>query len=164
MTVAKLRDLGANQRLSGQALRFLLVGGAATVVDVGLFNVLHYAVGVGPLSAKVLSTLVAGVAAFLGNRQWSFGDQQAARLGRQAWAFVAVSAVALGLGLVPLAITRYAFGLTGAVAINVSANVVGLAVATVFRFYGCRRWVFLPVPGVAVLPVRDEPVLLDQAA
>jgi hypothetical protein len=27
---------------------------------------------------------------------------------------------------------------------NVAANVVGLGLATVFRFYGYRRWVFAP--------------------
>ncbi len=172
----------APHRLSGQALRFLLVGGVATVVDIGLFNVLHYAAGVGPLSSKVASTLVAGTVAFLGNRQWSFGDQQGRGVARQAWAFALVSAAALGLGLIPLAITRYGMEMTGPVAINLSANVVGLAVATAFRFYGCRRWVFpspgVAVPGVvvpevavpavrrqpAVVPAPRTPALVDQAA
>lgn len=165
VTVMKLRDAAGTHRLSGQALRFLLVGGVATVVDVGVFNVLHYAFGVGPLTAKVGSTLVAGCVAFLGNRQWSFGDQQGRRVGQQAGAFVAVSLVALGLGLVPLAVTRYALGLTGPVAINLSANVVGLGVATALRFYGCRRWVFAPAAApVSVLPAYEEPARLERAA
>ena len=136
-------------RLSGQAARFLVVGGVATVVDIGLFNLLHYAVGVGPLTAKVLSTVVAGVVAFLGNREFSFGDQRGTSVRRQVVAFSLVSVAALLLNLLPLAFARYGLGLTGVVALNTSANVVGLALATAFRFYGCRRWVFPQVADVA---------------
>lgn len=166
-----MKDHLASHRISGQAVRFLLVGGVATVVDIGLFNVLHYAFGIGPLSSKVGSTVIAGGVAFLGNRHWSFGDQQHRGVGRQAWAFALVSVAALALGLVPLAITRYGLEMTGPVALNVSANVIGLALATAFRFYGCRRWVFetlAPVPATIVrpVPVRSTraPELMDQAA
>ena len=131
--------------LLGQAARFLLVGGIATLVDVGLFNLLHYGladvVAIGPLTAKVVSTVVAGVVAFVGNRQWSFaGAGGSVRL--QVTAFVAVNAAALLLSLAPLALARYVLGLTGFVALNLAGNVVGLAMATVFRFWGYRRWVF----------------------
>ena len=122
--------------LIGQATRFLLVGGFATLVDVGLFNLLHYglsgaevlglAVVVGPLTAKVLSTIVAGVVAFVGNRQWSFAGASG-DLRQQALLFVAVNAAALLLALAPLAATRYVLGLTGFVALNLAGNVVGLA-------------------------------------
>lgn len=151
----------SGHRLSGQALRFLVVGGVATVVDIGLFNVLHFGMGVGPLSAKVASTVVAGVVAFVGNREFSFGDQRGRSVRRQAVAFAAVSAAALLLTLLPLAVARYGLGLTGAVSLNAAANVVGLALATAFRFYGCRRWVF---PPAVVEPLADaaprEPVRL----
>lgn len=132
----------SRHRLSGQALRFLAVGGVATVVDIGLFNVLHFGMGVGPLSAKVASTVVAGVVAFVGNRELTFVEQKGTSVRKQVLAFTAVSLVALLLSLLPLAIARYGFGLTGAVSLNIAANVVGLALATAFRFYGCRRWVF----------------------
>jgi putative flippase GtrA len=58
--------------------------------------------------------------------------------------YVAVTAAGLGLALAPIAVARYVLGLEGAVAMNVAANVVGLGVAAVFRFYGYRRWVFAP--------------------
>ena len=130
-----------------QAVRFLLVGGVATVVDVGLFNLLHYdlldvGLVIGPLSAKVASTLVAGVVAFVGNRQWSFGAKEPGRLHAQALAFVAVNAAALVLALLPLGIARYVLGLTSVLALNVAGNVLGLFLATALRFWGYRRWVF----------------------
>lgn len=141
----------ARRPLLGEAARFLLVGGVATVVDVGAFNLLHVALGVGPLTAKVASTVLGGVVAFLGNRQWSFGAGATGPVRRQAVAFALVSLVALGLALLPLAVARYVLGLTGVVALNVAGNVVGLALATAFRFWGCRRYVFTR-PVVAEVP------------
>lgn len=161
-TLAPLRPVPAAQphrpRLSAQALRFLVVGGVATVIDIGLFNLLHYAFGVGPLTAKIGSTVVAGAVAFVGNREFSFGDQSGAAVHRQVVAFTLVSIGALGLTLLPLAVARYGLGLTGAVSLNAAANVVGLALGTAFRFYGCRRWVFRADESshVSSLPTRED--------
>ncbi len=151
-------------QLIGQATRFLLVGGFATLVDVGLFNLLHYGLSgvqvlgvvlaVGPLTAKVLSTVVAGLVAFVGNRQWSFAGAHGS-VRQQAMLFVAVNAAALLLALAPLAFARYALGLTGFVALNLAGNVVGLAMATAFRFWGYRRWVFPPAAPEQA-PVREH--------
>jgi putative flippase GtrA len=38
--------------------------------------------------------------------------------------------------------SHYALGLTSPLADNISANVVGLALGTMFRFWSYRRWVF----------------------
>ena len=134
----------AGAGLWGQALRFLVVGGAATVVDVALFNVLHVLAGVEPLVAKSVSTVTAAVVAFVGNRQWSFASWHGHELRVQVARYVAVNVAGLGLALAPIAACRYLLGLEGIVATNVAANVVGLAMATAFRFYGYRRWVFAP--------------------
>ena len=140
--MAVLSSVPPRRALLGEAARFLLVGGVATVVDVVAFNVLHVGLGVGPLSAKVVSTVLGGAVAFVGNRQWSFGGATTGPVHRQLLAFALVSLVALGLALLPLAIARYVLGLTGVLALNLAGNVVGLALATAFRFWGCRRYVF----------------------
>lgn len=133
------------RRLARQAWRFLVVGALATGVDVGLFNLLHYGLHTGPLTAKVASTIAGGVVAFVGNRQWSFDDADG-DVHAQVLAFVVVSVVGLVLALVPLAFARYVLGMTGVVELNVAANVLGLALATAFRFWGYRRYVFPPAP------------------
>jgi putative flippase GtrA len=135
----------------GQVARFLLVGGGATVVDVGLFNVLHAVLGVGPLSAKVLSTVAGAAVAFVGNRQWSFPEAQG-RVRHQVLAFAVVNVASLLLALLPLGVARYVLGLTGVLALNVAGNVVGLVLATAFRFWGYRRWVFPPALAQAAAP------------
>lgn len=144
----------ARKRALGQAVRFLLVGGVATVVDVGLFNLLHYVVHVGPLSSKVASSVAGAVVAFVGNRQWSFGDTSPGRFRRQVLAFLVVNGAALLLALLPLAVARYVLGLTGVVALNLAGNVVGLVLATALRFEGYRRWVFAAASEQQAPPVR----------
>jgi putative flippase GtrA len=41
-----------------------------------------------------------------------------------------------------LGISRYVLGLSGPLADNVAANVIGLGLGTLFRFWSYRRWVF----------------------
>ena len=123
---------------------FLVVGGVATVADVALFNLLHYGVGVGPLTSKVASTVVGGIIAFVGNRQWSFADHAPGQFRRQVLAFLAVNVASLLLALLPLALARYGLGLTSVLALNIAGNGIGLLMATALRFEGYRRWVFPP--------------------
>jgi putative flippase GtrA len=134
----------ARPGVGGQAVRFLLVGGVATAVDVGLFNVLHVLGGLDSLAAKSISSVVAAVVAFVGNRQWSFPPGQGHGVGLRAQVirYVAVNVAALGLSLAPIAVAQGALGLHGVVAMNIAANVVGLGLATAFRFLAYGRWVF----------------------
>jgi putative flippase GtrA len=129
-------------RISVQVARFLVVGGIATAVDVGLFNLLHVVGGVGPVLAKTLSTVAGAIVAFIGNRQWSFAGRHETGLGHQVSRYIAVNLAALGLAVAPVAVARSVLHLDGVLAMNVAANVVGLGMATAFRFYGYRRWVF----------------------
>lgn len=123
-------------------------------MDVGAFNALHYGLGVGPLTSKVLATVLGGIAAFVGNRQWSFAGARGGSWRRQATAFLLVNLASMVLALLPLAIARYALGMTGVVALNVAGNVIGLVLATGLRFWGYRRYVF-PEPEAA----REEPAV-----
>lgn len=144
----------------GQMGRFAVVGAVALAVDVIGFNALRYAGGHGPLydrplTAKVLSVCASTVVAYLGNRYWSFRDHRS-RTGvrREFVLFVLFSAVALAIAVGCLAISHYALRLTSPLADNVAANVVGLAIATTFRFWSYRRWVFgaTQAPGVPAVP------------
>lgn len=139
-----------------ELLKFGVVGGIAFVVDVGLFNVLLYAGGEGPLfdkplTAKTLSVVAAVTVAYLGNRHWTFRHRGRSGLGREYTLFLLLNGVGLVIALACLAVSRYVLGLAGPIADNVAANVVGLALATAFRFWSYRRWVF---PAV----VEEEPV------
>jgi len=64
-------------------------------------------------------------------------------LTRELTIFLAMSAIALGITEACLLVTHYGLGLTSKVDDNLSANALGLALATAWRFWSFRKWVFL---------------------
>jgi putative flippase GtrA len=131
----------------GELFRFGAVGVVAFVIDVGIFNALVHLGSPGvlsdrPLTAKTISTIVATVFAYQANREWTWRDRQRRGWLREYGLFFVLNAVGLAITLLPLAISRYALGLDSALADNVSANVIGIALGTLFRFWSYRRWVF----------------------
>ena len=135
--------------IAAEFAKFGIVGAVCTVLDVGGFNLLHFGAHVDPLLAKSVSVAVATTASYLGNRHWSFRARGGKGFSREYPLFFLLNAVGLGFALVCLAVTKYGFGLTGPLALNLAGNVVGMAGATVFRFWSYRRWVFPEVTGDA---------------
>jgi putative flippase GtrA len=126
--------------------RFGTVGALAYVVDVGSFNLLRFGpgelLGAKPLTAKVLSVAIATLVAWLGNRYWTFSERRTSTLGRELAGFAVVNIGGMAIGVGCLAFSHYVLGMTSALADNVSANVVGLALGTAFRYLAYRTWVF----------------------
>ncbi|MDP9101451.1 MAG: GtrA family protein [Actinomycetota bacterium] len=125
--------------------KFLVVGGACFVLDTALANVFHFAVGLGPTTSKALSTVIAVAASYVGNRLWSFAhriDQESPTHGRDATAYLVINAVGLVITLVPVDVIHYVLHHTGGVAFNLG-SVIGTGMATVFRFWSYRRFVFI---------------------
>ena len=144
------------RRLFTELAKFGTVGVVAYIVDVGTYNVLVFAGGEGPLhdkplTAKTLAGILATLVAYTGNRQWTFRDRDRRGVVREYTLFLIVNAVALGITLLPLAISRYVLDLRGPLADNISANIIGVALGTLFRFVAYRTWVF-PHPEVADSP------------
>lgn len=134
-----------------QIAKFGVVGLVALVVDVGLFNVLRFAGGEGPLydkplSAKIISVIVATTVAYIGNRIWTFSDRGRTGVAREYILFFVLNGIALLITLSVLWFSHYALGLTSPLADNISANVIGLGLGTLFRFWSYRKWVFPEVP------------------
>jgi putative flippase GtrA len=129
-----------------ELVKFGLVGLVAYVVDVGLFNLLRFA-GPGlladkPLTAKTISVAVATLVAWLGNRFWTFRRRRRVAAHRELVMFVVMNGIGMGIALVCLAVSHYVLDLRSPLADNISANVVGLALGTAFRFVAYRTWVF----------------------
>jgi putative flippase GtrA len=158
--------------LIAQLARFGVVGAVGFVVDVGVFNLLRGTlldpahIHEGPVLAKVISTSLAIVVNWLGNRYWTFRKEARKHPASEAVEFFVVSLVGMGIGLGCLWISHYVLGYTSQLADNISANVIGLGLGTVFRFALYRWWVFNPKrTGVprggqreAAAPRSEEPV------
>lgn len=124
--------------------RYLVVGVANTILDIAIFSVLAVAVGLPPLLANVISTLIVVTISFFLNRSWVFASQ-ATGIGTYA-GFVAItlfsalvvqSAVILGALATQEAIWP---GLSEAAA-KPAAKVLAVGCGMVVNFAG-YRWLF----------------------
>jgi putative flippase GtrA len=139
-------DLGVRLRrfLSVEVLGFLVVGGLGYVVDVGAFNVL---VGMSPFDtldpsvAKVVAVALAMLVTYLGNSFFTWRGKASTSV-RQVLLFVVFNVVGLGFSILTLWISHDLLGLTSRLDDNVSANLIGLALGTAFRYWSYRRFVF----------------------
>ena len=127
-----------------EAGRFGVVGLVAYGTDVLLFNALLLGADLPSVLAKVVSGAVAIAVAFAGSRWWTWRSRRGPDVGREYALFVLFSVLAAGIQVACLLVSRELLGLRSAVADNVSANVVGMALATAFRFWTFRTYVFPP--------------------
>ena len=127
--------------------KFGVIGLAAYIIDLTIFNLLRFAGGEGPLydkplTAKVLSVLAATTFAYFGNRHWTFKNRTRSSFRREYTLFFVFNAVGMIISLFCLWVSHYVLGFDSALADNISANVVGLVLGTIFRFWGYHNWVF----------------------
>lgn len=138
-------------RLKVELAKFGAIGAISYVIDVGIFNGLRFASHEGllhdkPLTAKAISVAVATTFAYFGNRFWTFKHRARTSFRREYTLFFVLNGVAMGIALFCLWMSHYVLEFTTPLADNISANVIGLVLGTVFRFWGYRKWVFLEQP------------------
>lgn len=135
------------EHLVHEAAKFGIVGLIALVFDIGLFNLLRFYGGEGPMydkpiTAKVISVAVATTVAYFGNRYWTFRDRGRTSFGREYVLFFVLNGVGMLIAITCLWVSHYLLKFTGPIADNISANVIGLGLGTIFRFWSYRKWVF----------------------
>ncbi|PZQ89674.1 MAG: GtrA family protein [Leifsonia xyli] len=153
------------RKLMAQFARFGAVGLIGLVIDFGVFNLLRATVlspenlHEGPVFAKIISTALAIIANWIGNRFWTFREHRGRQLWREFVEFLVVSLGGMAIGLGSLWVSHYLLGFTSILADNISGNVIGLALGTAFRFTFYKLWVFAPhrgETGPAVFPGDAE--------
>lgn len=146
--IGRLRDaVGLVYR---EALKFGAVGGIAYVVDTYVFNVLRsgwWPLNEAPLdhkvlTCKVISATVATVVAWIGNRYWTFRHRRRLDMRREFVLFAAMNVAGILIALACIGFSHYVLQLNSPLADNISGNVVGLALGTLFRFWAYRTFVF----------------------
>ena len=125
-----------------ELLKFGIVGGIGTVVDLGGAAVLHGKYQVEPLAAKAVSTSLATVITYLGSRFWTFKHRENQELKREAVLFIVLNLVGLAIAEFVVGLVTYGLGLHGQLAYN-AASFVGTGFGTIFRYFAYRKWVFL---------------------
>jgi putative flippase GtrA len=126
--------------------KFGVVGAVAFLVDSGVYSLLLF-LDMETLFAKSIATVIAATLAFLGNRFWTWRHRPRSRLTKEYLLYFGFNAAGLGIQLATLGITHYGLGslwpiFTTKVADVIFAQIIGNGIATVFRFWAYRRFVF----------------------
>ena len=132
--------------------KFGIVGGIGFLVTEGVFNLMiseHQAT----FTANAVATLVAAAVTFIGNRHWTFRHRERTGMGREAVVFFALNAVGVVIQQACLELAKHEFGRHDKLTLNV-AFLFGVGLATLFRFWSYRRFVWLaqPCPARATRP------------
>jgi putative flippase GtrA len=142
--------------LAHEVAKFGVIGVLNFVITIGIADTLHLVLGMGPLKAFGIGTVVATTFSYFANRYWTFRHRDTSGLGREYVLFFILNGVALVITWVFIAVTHYILGLQNGIAYN-AAEVVGTAAATLFRFWAYKKWVFLPASAPPVDPHTGLP-------
>jgi len=135
------------QGLVTYAVKFGVVGLLGLGVDLGIFNLLRTGAFGGDhwaqtaLGAKVISTSVAIIFNWVGNRYWTFRAHRRKNYLRELVEYIVVSLGGMIIALGCLWFSHHLLGLVNLAADNI-ANIIGLGLGTIFRFALYRYWVY----------------------
>ena len=145
-----------------ELVKFALVGGTTWVIDTAVFLLLKATVlDTKPLTAKVIAVLVATMASYVLNREWSFRTRGGRERHHEAALFFVISGIGVVVYTAPLAVSRYLLDLKvptvtllhQEIADFVSGQIVGVLLGMAFRWWAFRRFVF---PHQDVRPRRSS--------
>ncbi|HEU4332525.1 MAG TPA: GtrA family protein [Lapillicoccus sp.] len=125
-----------------EVAKFGVIGAIAFVIDFVGFNWLFY----GPLegrlaTSKILSGVAATLFAWLGNRLWTFRHRRSRPVHHEAALFFLVNGIGLIISTVYLNATHDLLHMDSRLAVNIN-NIIGIGLATIFRFWAYRQFVF----------------------
>ena len=150
------RRLHRWRTLIGEAWRFGIVGATNVAINFVVFNALALTLFPnGELKANVVATAVATTTSYLMNRAWTFRHRKTSRIRREYVLFFLFNAAGLAIELSVMGLAKYGLGLTSLLALNL-AKAGGLGVATVFRFWTYRTFVFAGTPAVPATPAAPS--------
>ncbi|WP_308169916.1 GtrA family protein [Acrocarpospora catenulata] len=135
-----------------EVAKFGMIGAIGFVISVPGANLLRYGIGLGPLTSVVLATVTACAFTYLAHRYWTWRRPGNVAQAQEFALFAVFNGIGLLIQVLCVGFTEYTLQLSNPVALN-AANLLGVIIGTVFRFWAYRRWVFLPVV------VRGKPEL-----
>ncbi|MEU0209462.1 GtrA family protein [Streptomyces canus] len=148
-------------KLYREIAKFGMVGASGFVVNLAVFNLIRTVTDWQTVRASVLATVVAILSNYLGLRYFAYRNRaQEDRNSRrkELTLFLLFSAIGLVIENSVLYATTYGLGWDGTLATNVS-KFLGIGVATLFRFWSYRTWVFRTAGSRETAGSLPEPVV-----
>ena len=135
------------QRLIHEAAKFGVVGIIGVFITNGGSALLHNTFGLGPVTATTIATIVATAVSYVANRYWSFRHRERTSVTREGMIFFVLNGVGLLIQDAVVAFNFYILGNGHNKAAEFIALNVGIALATLFRFWSYRRFVWVAPRG-----------------
>jgi putative flippase GtrA len=132
------------EHLIHEIAKFGIIGLVAYVVTVAISNALRFGPSkLGPITSLGIAMIIAATFSYFANRHWTWRHKERQGLGREYSLFLALSVGGFLLTELPVAFSEYVLHLHSPLAYNISGNLIGTGIGTVWRFWSFKRWVFL---------------------
>jgi putative flippase GtrA len=128
-----------------EAAKFGAVGDAGLLVNLGVFNLVRHVTDLPVVRASVIATVVAIIFNYIGFRYFTYRDRDKGGRTKELTLFLLFSVVGLVIENGLLFVATYGFGWDSPLQSNVF-KFVGIGIATLFRFWSYRTWVFRTLP------------------
>ncbi len=119
-----------------QFLKFAIVGGANTVIHMGIYVLLTRVFDVWYLIANVLAFVVAATNSYIGNRYWTFHDRTS-NIPAQFAKFLTVSTIGLSINALVLSLLVEQLQLH-----DILATAIAISVVIIWNFGANKFWTF----------------------
>jgi putative flippase GtrA len=133
------------------------------ITNVG-YAVFHSKVGLGPVSSATVATIIATCVTYVGNRYWSFKHRERTNVAREGLIFFVLNGIGLLIQDAAVAFNYYILGLSGNKVAEFLALNAGIGLATLFRFWSYRKFVWAEKSDDGGTPVlaKETPPRPDQ--
>jgi putative flippase GtrA len=125
--------------------KFGVVGGAGVLVNIGVFNLVRHGTALQTVRASIVATMVSIVFNYVGFRYFTYRDRDRAGRTKELSLFLFFSAIGLVIENGVLYAATYGLNWDSQLQSNIF-KFVGIGVATLFRFWSYRTWVFRALP------------------
>jgi putative flippase GtrA len=140
------------RQLIHEFAKFGIIGVVGLIITNVGYAVLH-SHGVGPVTSTTIATIIATIVAYIGNRYWSFRHRERTSVPREGLLFFVLNAIGLLIQDAVVAFNSYVLHLEHHKLAEFLALNLGIAIATVFRFWSYRKFVWRLAPAPA--PAED---------
>jgi putative flippase GtrA len=131
------------RQISHEFGKFAAIGIAGVFITNAVYDALFIHLGVGPVTSTTIATVVAAIVSYLGNRYWSFRGRQRTGVAREIVVFTVLNGIGLLIQDAAVAFNYYLLHLGHhKPAVFIALN-SGIALATLFRFWSYRRFVWV---------------------
>ncbi|WP_069174349.1 GtrA family protein [Streptomyces griseus] len=131
--------------LAREVAKFGAVGAFGLVVNIAVSNLIWRTTDTPVVRAGLMGTVVAILFNYVGFRYWTYRERDKTGRARELALFLLFSAVGAVIETGVLYLATYGFGWNSPVQSNVF-KIVGISLATLFRFWSYRTWVFKALP------------------